>query len=137
MYEPECEVSLTSSSSSSQQINKINILNDDKLLKLLNDNFNTEEQQLFINQFKLYLEYGDDDIQFIINFDNVCKWLGFTQKINAKRLLIDKFKENVNYIIKKGKDILLFFKEEQKLGSGGHNKELILLTIILEYLNYV
>ena len=57
--------------------NNYDILNDNKLLKLLNENFNTEEQQLFINQFKLFLEYDNDDTKFVIDFDNVYNWLGF------------------------------------------------------------
>ncbi len=99
MSEPECEVSLISSSNESQQINKINILNDDKLIKLLNDNFNTEEQQLFINQFKLYLEYENDDTKYIINLEDIYQWIGFKQKVHAKRLLNDKFKQNIDYFV--------------------------------------
>tara|TARA_Y100000389_G_scaffold186121_1_gene206170 strand:+ start:420 stop:2228 length:1809 start_codon:yes stop_codon:yes gene_type:complete len=74
------------------------ILNDDKLLKLLNDNFNTDEQQLFINQFKLYLEYGNDNTKFIIDFDDIWVWLGFTLKANAKKVLLKHFIENKDFI---------------------------------------
>ena len=101
------------------EIKNNNILNDNKLLKLLNDNFNTDEQQLFINQFKLYLEYGYDNTKFIIDFDDIYKWLGFTQKTNAKRLLINKFKENKNYCI--------FFRTEEN--KKGRKKEQIMLNI--------
>jgi hypothetical protein len=71
---------------------------DDRLIELLNEKMNTDEQKQFISNFHIYLEYGDDDTKFIIDFDNIWKWVGFARKDNAKRLLINKFIENINFI---------------------------------------
>ncbi len=71
---------------------------DDRLITLMKDELNTEEQQQFVNSFKLYLKHGYDDKAFVIDFDYVWKWIGFTRKDNAKTLLIKKFTENINYI---------------------------------------
>ena len=65
----------------------------------------------------------DKNSEFIINFDNVWNWIGFTQKINAKRFL------ESNFMIDKDYKCLLFPKEEQKVGRGGHNKETLMMTI--------
>ncbi len=122
MYEPECEVSFTSSSSlesSSQQINKINILNDDKLLKLLNDNLNENEKELCKKSFEIYKLYKNNKNEFIIDFDDIYKWIGFTQKTHAKRLLTNKFTVNNNFII----------ISRSGDNSRGPKSEQILLTI--------
>ncbi len=71
---------------------------DDRLISLIKAELNTEEQQQFVNSFKLYLEYGDDDTKFIINFDDIWKWIGFTQKGHAKTLLTKKFIENIDFV---------------------------------------
>jgi phage anti-repressor protein len=57
---------------------------------------------------------------FVIDVDNIWKWLGFNQKYNAYYLLEKYFTENIDYII------LPILKEDQKKGSGGHNKKKIL-----------
>lgn len=59
---------------------------DDDLLRLMNENLNTEEQ-LFVKSFQMYLHYNDDDKAFVIDFDDVWKWIGFTRKSKAKELL--------------------------------------------------
>jgi hypothetical protein len=93
---------------------------DDRLIELLNERMNTNEQKQFINNFKNYLEYGNDDTKFIISLDNVWEWIGFNTKGNAKRLLINKFTENINYII---------HLAERINGLLGSEKELILLNV--------
>jgi hypothetical protein len=104
---------------------------DDRLIELLNEKMNTDEQKQFINNFKNYLEYGNDDTKFIISLDNVWKWVGFTQKIHAKTLLTKKFTENINYIINKNcsrncESNLLDNKNEKR---EAWNKEIILLNV--------
>jgi hypothetical protein len=71
---------------------------DDRLIELLNEKMNTDEQKQFINNFKNYLEYGNDDTKFIISLDNVWEWVGFSRKGHAKTLLIKKFIENKDFI---------------------------------------
>lgn len=93
------------------------------MIDKIKENFNTHEQQLFVSSFYCYLNYNDKQ-DFIIDLDNVWQWLGFGQKVNAKRLLEKNFIENSDYKI---------FAPEvagaKKDGSGGYNKEIFILTI--------
>lgn len=54
-----------------------------------------------------------------MNFDKAIKWISYSSKKNAKRILVKYFNENKDYIIEKPK--------KQK-GRGGHNKEIIKIT---------
>ena len=71
---------------------------DDRLYELLLEKMNTTEQQLFVQNFKIYLLYGEDDTAFVINFDDIWGWVGFSRKDHAKRLLVNKFCENIHFI---------------------------------------
>lgn len=85
-------------------------------------NFNTYEQQMFLSSFYCYLNYNDAD--YVIDLDNVWEWMGFQQKYHAKHLLEKYFCNNNDYKI---------FAPElagaKKEGRGGHNKEVISMTI--------
>ena len=63
--------------------------------------------ELFNLNYKIYTTYKNNPNDFIVNFDEVYKWIGFTRKDNAKRLLESKniekknlFEINKDYIIK-------------------------------------
>jgi hypothetical protein len=88
------------------------------------EKFGEKEQQLFAASFYCYLNY-DSKKDFVIDLDDIWKWVGFTRKDNAKRLLEKYFIEDVDY------KILLLRLEEQDFikEHGGHNKEQILLTV--------
>ena len=92
------------------------------MVEKVRQNFNTYEQQMFISSFYCYLNY-DDKRDFVIDLDNVWEWIGFGQKVNAKRVLEKNFIENTDY------KILLCQLAKQKDARGGHNKEVIMLTI--------
>ena len=68
------------------------------------------EQQMFVSSFYCYLNCNPSE--FIINLDDIWKWLGFTQKANAKRLLEKHFIINKDYKCQQI-SIPLFLKEEQ------------------------
>jgi hypothetical protein len=118
--------------------NPITKLNGDyqcKLIEKVKNSFSNYEQQLFVSSFYCYLNYNSKT-DFVIDLDNVWKWLGFNQKFNAKRLLENLFTINKDY------KVLLLFTEEQKKQNllsqstqqksdhrGGHNKETIMLNI--------
>jgi len=110
------------------------------------ERLNTEEEKQFALHFKIYLEHGYKNNTFPIDFDDVWKMCEFTQKINAKKILIKHFEENKDY------KILLFPKEERVLledndgkscyaerrsefsqlkdnKHGGQNKETIMLNV--------
>ena len=94
-----------------------------KILEKIQQEFSNFEQKLFISSFYCYLNYKLDN--FIIDLDNIWNWLGFAQKVTAKRMLLKNFVENKDYI-----------KLESTLNDtihrikGGQNKEIFMLNIL-------
>ena len=93
-----------------------------KLINKIKETFSSFEQKLFLTSFYCYLNY-DYKNDYVIDLDNVWQWLGFSQKDSAKRLLIKNFNNNIDY------KILVHNHVEQKKGSGGHNREIIMMNI--------
>ena len=54
-----------------------------KLIEKVKNNFTNYEQQIFLSSFYCYLNY-DYKNDFIVDLDNVWKWLGFSNKAHAK-----------------------------------------------------
>ena len=92
-----------------------------KLLTKIKERFTDDEQQIFGASFYCYLNYHDE---FIIDLDNIWKWLGFNQKVKAKVLLENHFKINIDYI----KSLSHEGKQSTHI-KGGHNKETFMLNI--------
>ena len=88
----------------------------------MKSNFTEFEQQLFITSFYCYLNYNKTT-DFVIDLDNIWKWLGFSHKHKAKILLEKCFVVDIDY------KCLLNLQVEQKKGRGGHNKSIIMMTI--------
>ena len=111
------------------------------------------EQQLFLSSFYCYLKY-DKLNDYVIDLDNVWKWLGFSQKYHAKYLLVKQFIVDEDYkillpkvlyqtiehnnslyhevkqkIIVDDDEIVQNPKKELKSSRGGHNKEIIMMNI--------
>ena len=61
-------------------ITKLSNNYNNKLLNKIKEKFNEEQQKLFVSSFYCYLNY-DKNKDFVIDLDNVWKWLGFAQKI--------------------------------------------------------
>ena len=129
-----------------------------KLIEKLQSKFTNYEQQLFLSSFYCYLKY-DKINDFIIDLDDVWKWLGFNKKCNAKVTLEKNFIINKDYKIlisrkvdqdfMTDKNILLLSAQEQtylyenndddeivphpkkesKSSRGGHNREIIMMNI--------
>lgn len=94
-----------------------------KMLVKIKTNFTDFEQQLFLSSFYCYLNYHPTN-DFVIDLDDVWKWIGFSQKVNAKRVL------EKHFIIDKDYKILLCQVAKQPTQiKGGHNKETIMLNI--------
>lgn len=95
-----------------------------KLLTKIKAKFSDNEQQMFIASFYCYLKH-DARQDFVINLDDVWRWLGFNKKHNAKFLLEKQFMVNIDYKI--------FAPEpsgaKKDETRGGHNKENIMLNI--------
>jgi phage anti-repressor protein len=110
----------------SNPITKLTNDYNNKLLMKIKENFTETEQQLFVSSFYCYLNYNSTT-DFVIDLDNVWKWVGFQQKVKAKTLLEKNFIINTDYktlLSQLGKQEST---EEKK--HGGHNKETIMLTI--------
>jgi len=105
-------------------ITKLSSTYNNKLLNKIKANFTGFEQQLFVSSFYCFLNY-DKNIDFVIDLDNVWKWLGFNQKYNAERILQNNFIIDVDYknsVPPLGGAVLV--KQ-----NGGQNIKKIFLTI--------
>jgi hypothetical protein len=80
----------------SNPITKLSTDYNVKLLAKIKNNFTEFEQKLFLTSFYCYLNYHSSN-DFIIDLDNVWKWLGFKQKIDCKRLLEKYFILNIDF----------------------------------------
>lgn len=107
----------------SNPITKLNGNYHSKLVEKVQQHFNNYEQQMFLASFYCYLKH-DNKNDFVIDLDNVWKWLGFSQKVNAKMLLEKNFVLNTDFT----KSRLLQQKQTSD-ARGGHNKEIIMLNI--------
>ena len=122
-------------------ITKLTETHNNNLLNKVKNTFNETEQQLFIASFYSYLNYHKTD-DYIVDLDNIWKWLGFTNKANAKKLLLQYFLQDKDY------KILLDASIKQKVieinnkqnfapdapgaktkGSGGHNIQKYYLNV--------
>ena len=91
-----------------------------KVLEKVKEKFTSFEQQLFLSSFYCYLNFNQT-LDFIIDLDNVWKWLGFGQKVRAKELLEKHFIIDIDY--KKSALNL------EKAVNGGQNKQIIMMNI--------
>jgi phage anti-repressor protein len=94
-----------------------------KLVEKVKGAFNNYEQQLFLSSFYCYLKY-DSQTDFVVDLDNVWKWLGFSQKIKAKQMLEKQFTVNKDY-----KNLLYQQVKQDETTHGGHNKEIFMLNL--------
>jgi hypothetical protein len=76
----------------------INVYDNAKLIDKLKEHFSEEEQRLYVSNVFLYLNYHPVD-DFVVDLDNVWKFIGFSNKANGKRLLKQHFTENRDYKI--------------------------------------
>jgi hypothetical protein len=104
-------------------ITKLSCVYNSKLLTKIQSKFTDFEQQLFVSSFYCYLNC-DTKKDFVIDLDDVWKWLGFSIKQKAKFLLEKNFVVNQDYINS------LNLQVKQTPGTkGGHNKEIFMLSV--------
>jgi len=107
---------------------------ENRFLNKIKENFNDNQQQLFVASFYCFLNY-DSKKDFVIDFDNVWKWLGFSRKDSAKRILEKNFTIDIDYLVIKpappscGAGFENLKSPSRNLGGAGLNKEQIVLTI--------
>jgi phage anti-repressor protein len=92
-----------------------------KLVSRIQECFTDTQQKMFVSSFFCYMNYNSIT-DFVIDLDKIWKWLGFTQKFCAKRLLEKHFVLNKDY-----KSAI--HENQQENVRGGHNKETITMTI--------
>ena len=92
-----------------------------KLLDKIKETFSDSDQQLFIASFYCYLKY-DCKTDFIIDMDDVWKWLGFSRKDHCKRVIEKHFTNDIDY-----KTTLPNLGERKN--EGGFNKEKVVMNV--------
>ena len=95
-----------------------------KLLTKIKKNFSDDEQQLFVSSFYCFLNYNQRT-DFVIDLDNIWGWIGFSQKDAAKRTLDKHFTINTDYKIFAPQGCGAI----KNTPRGGHNKEIIMLSV--------
>lgn len=69
--------------------NKLSNIYNNKLIEKIKNNFTEDEQKLYIVLFYSYLNYNEFT-DFVVDLDDIWKWLEFTNKANAK-ILLEKY----------------------------------------------
>jgi hypothetical protein len=72
-----------------------------KMVTKIKEKFSDFEQQMFVSSFYCFLNYHQLN-DFVIDLDNIWKWLGFSQKVRAKELLIKNFMYVVYVVLSSG-----------------------------------
>jgi len=125
----------------SNPISKLSNAYNGKLLTKIKDVFTDFEQQLFVSSFYCYLNYNKTT-DFVVDLDNVWKWLGFSTKQKAEMLLKKHFIIDLDYktaphfggpVYVDEKALNLTGKQESNLTpakqNGGQNIKKIFLTV--------
>ena len=106
-------------------ITKLTETHNNNLLNKVKNTFNESEQQLFIASFYSYLNYHKTD-DYIVDLDNIWKWLGFNKKYNATTCLEKYFKLDNDYK-KTAPDASGALLKEKK--NGGQNIQKYYLNV--------
>lgn len=126
-----------------QKLDIVNLIDNNPIIRLsgnyqsnflrkLKKKFTENEQRLFVSSFYCYLNYNSKT-DFIIELENVWKWLGFSRIDPCKVVLTKHFKKDIDYKIHT-KDLTEENFAPQVAGTkkdrrGGYNKEKILMTV--------
>lgn len=140
-----------------QKLDIVNLIEQNPLIKLSNDyqskflekiqsNFTDSQQKLFVSSFYCYLNYNTKN-DFVIELENIWKWLGFSRKEHCKVVLTKHFIQEIDYkiftkatetsVAKNNTELneeifspeVAGEKKSTKEKRGGYNKEKILMTI--------
>jgi hypothetical protein len=99
-----------------------------KLLNKIKTTFTDSQQQLFVASFYCYLNHNSKK-DFVIDLDNVWKWVGFERKEFAKKSLKKNFIIDIDYSVEKAAPPIGGAGVDRNFGGAGLNKEKILLTV--------
>jgi phage anti-repressor protein len=112
----------------SNPISNLTNASNSLLIEKINEKFTSEQQQLFIASFYCYLNYHSTN-DYVIDMDDIWKWLGFSRKDPCKRMLEKHFTKNVDYKISTEVSHPNVGNSEKDELKGGRPKEIILLNI--------
>jgi len=104
-----------------------NINYGSKMIEKLQEKFTNKSQQTFVLNFYGYLNYKNDE--FVIELQNIWKWLGYSRIDNCKVVVIKECIKDAEYRIDKNWPSGASLNGEEFILHGGQNKEKILLTI--------
>ena len=104
-------------------ISKLSTTYQNTLLTKIQAKFTDTEQQLFVASFYGFLKY-DATNEFVIDLDDVWRWLDFSTKQKSKMLLEAQFVKDKDYIILLNQQV----KQSEHI-RGGHNKEIFMLNV--------
>ena len=109
-------------------ISQLSSTYNSKLLIKIKQTFTNFEQHLFVSSFYCYLNY-DKTKDFVVDLNNVWKWIGFSTKQNAENSLKSNFQEGTDY--KKNAPHFggALLKDTNVKQNGGQNKQIVLMTI--------
>ena len=94
---------------------------ENKVLNQIKEKFTDSQQQLFVSNFFCFITYHKKN-DFVIDFDDTWKFLGFTRKDPAKRVLENFFVKDVDYKID-GKKTLINIHTFKKLCLKSETKK--------------
>ena len=106
-------------------LSRLNTSYQNALINKIKSEFNDEEQKLFVTSFYCYLNFNSLT-DFVIDFEDVWKWCGFSRKDSAKRILDKHFIADVDYKIQTITPPIGGVIKER---GGAHRKEKIMLNI--------
>ena len=109
---------------SPDQITRLSTTYQNKLLTKIKTKFTENEQQIFVASFYGFLNY-DSKMDYVIDLDDVWKWLKFSTKQKAKLLLENFCVIDIDYKILPNHEV-----KQTLQPRGGHNKEIIMLNIV-------
>ena len=98
-----------------------------RMVRMVRERFSETQQQLFFASFYCYMNYNEET-EFVVDLDNVWKWMGFSQKDRAKRLLEANFVMDMDYKCLLH-ELVEQSGEKKTKGRGGHNKQMVLMTV--------
>jgi hypothetical protein len=104
----------------SNPVSKLSKHYQGKFIDKIKSSFNEYEQNMFIASLYNYLNY-DSKNDFVIDMENIWKWLGYSRKDHCKVVIIKQFKEQIDYKV--------YASASSEGKRGGSNKEKITMTI--------
>ena len=114
-------------------LRQLSINYQNKFINKIQKEFTTEEQHIFISSFYSFLHYKKDN-DYVIDLNDIWKWLGFARKDFCKVVLNKNFEKDKDYIIllsikTTANNSMINNNIKKNVGGAGLNKETILMNI--------